>query len=152
MSENIRELGYLLLQDCLKNQSNLEVVESALYSTYGSNTVTYLDALYEVHCLLEKKVKVRTRTKSILQEIVRQIKSRELLSMKTKGSFLKEQNAEHETDLFLENPLVVVEGALECICGSKKVFSYQVQTRSNDETATTFAQCSVCKKSWVYSG
>ena len=60
---------------------------------------------------------------------------------------------EGERDAFIENPFVVEEGALECAaCGSRRVFSQQIQTRSLDEPSTTFAQCAACRKSWKYSG
>ena len=42
----------------------------------------------------------------------------------------------------------VAEGILECKCGSKRVESTQVQTRSRDEGMTIFAKCSVCRKRW----
>ena len=57
-----------------------------------------------------------------------------------------------EEDDFLENPFIVEEGALECVCGSKKVMSYQKQTRSLDEPSTTFAQCTRCRRKWIYNG
>ena len=42
----------------------------------------------------------------------------------------------------------VAEGGLECKCGSKRVESNQVQTRSRDEGMSIFAKCSVCGKRW----
>ena len=53
-----------------------------------------------------------------------------------------------EQDDFLVNPFEVVEGALECFCGSKRVFSYSKQVRSSDEKTTIFAQCVQCNKKW----
>lgn len=57
-----------------------------------------------------------------------------------------------EQDNFVMNPFEIEEGALECRCGSKRVFSYSKQTRSCDEPMTTFAQCMSCKLKWKYSG
>jgi DNA-directed RNA polymerase subunit M/transcription elongation factor TFIIS len=57
-----------------------------------------------------------------------------------------------EQDEFIKNPFTVVEGVSECHCGSSRVFTYQKQTRSCDESSTTFAQCMACKKKWTYSG
>lgn len=58
-----------------------------------------------------------------------------------------------EQDNFILNPFEVVEGALQCNkCGGKRVFSYQRQCRSSDESSTTFAECVVCKSKWTYSG
>ena len=42
----------------------------------------------------------------------------------------------------------VAEGILECKCGSKRVESTQVQSRSRDEAMSIFAKCSVCGKRW----
>jgi DNA-directed RNA polymerase subunit M/transcription elongation factor TFIIS len=58
----------------------------------------------------------------------------------------------HEHHEYLKNPFTVEEGIAQCDCGSKKTFSYQLQTRSSDEPMTTFTKCSECGKQWVYSG
>ena len=42
----------------------------------------------------------------------------------------------------------VAEGILECKCGSNRVESNQVQTRSRHEGMSIFAKCSVCGKRW----
>jgi len=58
-----------------------------------------------------------------------------------------------EHDEFIINPFEVEEGVTECgKCGSKRVFTYQKQCRSGDESATTFAECVQCKANWSYSG
>jgi transcription elongation factor S-II len=57
-----------------------------------------------------------------------------------------------EQDEFVQNPFEVEEGVLECKCGSKRVYSYQKQTRGSDEPSTTFAECVACGKKWQYSG
>jgi len=57
-----------------------------------------------------------------------------------------------EQDDFIINPFDVEDGAMECKCGSKKVFSYSKQTRAADEPMTTFAQCVECNNKWIYNG
>lgn len=53
---------------------------------------------------------------------------------------------------FLENPFTVIEGADSCnFCGSRRIYSYQRQTRSCDEPSTTFSTCVDCKKKWIYN-
>jgi DNA-directed RNA polymerase subunit M/transcription elongation factor TFIIS len=54
---------------------------------------------------------------------------------------------------YIQKPLEVDEGIIKCEkCGSRRVFSYQKQTRGCDESSTTFAQCAKCEQKWTYSG
>ena len=56
---------------------------------------------------------------------------------------------EKEYDLYIQSPIEVVEGVLVCPkCGSKKVLSFQTQTRSSDEPMTTIAKCVCCGFEW----
>lgn len=71
--------------------------------------------------------------------------------------YVKQRIAEH--DDFIINPFEVVEGVTQCknsldgvLCGSWRVFTYQLQVRSADEPMSTFAQCMKCKSKWSYSG
>jgi DNA-directed RNA polymerase subunit M/transcription elongation factor TFIIS len=58
-----------------------------------------------------------------------------------------------EQDDFIINPFEVVEGVTECKkCGSKRVFTYQLQDRASDESSSTINKCVKCKASWKYSG
>lgn len=59
------------------------------------------------------------------------------------------KQSEIEEDDFLENPPEVEEGAFQCKCGSKKVYTFSKQSRSGDESTTVFAMCSFCKKKWI---
>lgn len=56
---------------------------------------------------------------------------------------------QEEHDEYLRTPLEVVEGVLQCRCGSRNVISTSRQTRAGDEPMTTFAKCNACKKSWT---
>lgn len=48
-----------------------------------------------------------------------------------------------------EQKLELVEGVTMCLkCKSRKVYTYQMQTRSGDEAMTTFYVCSVCAAKW----
>ena len=58
----------------------------------------------------------------------------------------------HNQDEFTENPFEVTEGISKCKCGCTKVFTFQVQSRSCDEPASTHNKCTRCGKTWVYSG
>jgi len=67
-------------------------------------------------------------------------------------SLKKYQDIEYEQDCFIIQPFEIVEGIVECKCGSKRVYSYSKQTRSGDESVSTFNECLICKTKWVYSG
>lgn len=67
-------------------------------------------------------------------------------------SLKKYQDIEYEQDCFIIQPFEIIEGIVDCKCGSKRVYSFSKQTRSGDESITTFNECLVCKSKWVYSG
>lgn len=60
-----------------------------------------------------------------------------------------------EQDDYISDPPDVVEGVVECYkCGSKKVYSFSVQTRAADEPMSTRAFCTnpKCKNKWTQNG
>ncbi len=57
-----------------------------------------------------------------------------------------------EYEAYLVKPFDVVEGVVQCVCGSKKTWSIQKQLRSCDEPMTTFYTCVECGHSAKYSG
>ena len=70
-----------------------------------------------------------------------------------KSSFFNTISMEEvEQNNFIINPFEIQEGIFECKCGSKKVLSYQKQSRSADEPSTTYAECVMCGFKWVYNG
>ena len=62
----------------------------------------------------------------------------------------KYRKKELEQYEYISNPPDVEEGVIECIrCGSYKVYSVSVQTRSADEPMSTRAHCVNCRKQWT---
>ena len=63
--------------------------------------------------------------------------------------FSSHRKKEEEYDLYIQSPIEVEEGVLVCPkCKSKKVLSFQTQTRSSDEPMTTIAKCVSCCFEW----
>lgn len=55
-------------------------------------------------------------------------------------------NLVREQEDFLNNPIQVEDGVIECHrCKSHKTFSYAKQTRASDEGTTVFVTCAECK-------
>jgi len=144
--ENLRFLGKTILNNvAIKNAS---LIEETLFDYLSKLNVSNFDIIYKQtiyqivnDCLLEKK-----ETDSLLSDI----KSGKLNWNHDKFTTLK--NIEYEQDQFIIQPFEIIEGIAVCNCGSKRVYSYSKQTRSGDESCTTFNECLKCKAKWVYSG
>lgn len=144
--ENLRFLGKTILNNvAIKNAS---LIEETLFDYLSKLNVSNFDIIYKQtiyqivnDCLLEKK-----ETDSLLTDI----KSGKLNWNHDQFTTLK--NIEYEQDQFIIQPFEIIEGIAVCNCGSKRVYSYSKQTRSGDESCTTFNECLKCKAKWVYSG
>jgi len=149
-----RDKGLAALGTVLKNEQNIRIVEKNVYDS-SINQEEDVEICYKLN-ILQTVGDVANGEK--LKDILGNIKSGKLgwshNSFKHMHNMLDEQND------FIENPFAVEEGVLECkardkegkVCGSKRVFSYQRQVRSADETMTTFASCCQCGTKWQYSG
>lgn len=61
-------------------------------------------------------------------------------------AFTEIHNLVKEQEDFLNNPIEVEDGVIECHrCKSHKTFSYAKQTRASDEGTTVFVTCAECK-------
>lgn len=136
-----REQGKHLLGQFITIPSNVEILEKYIFTT-TDDVHSYFQLLYEC-----------------IGKLLHGNSLRSILTCLYKGEFGWNHSAyatlrdkQEEEDAFTTTPLEVEEGILECNkCGSKKTFSYQKQTRSIDEGATTFAQCVVCKNRWRHN-
>lgn len=146
---SFRERGIQCMSLLLKNEQNINIFDKNIYE-YVSNKYedeeeiekNYLYCIYEVISLIKEGNK--------LKDIINDIKNSNL---EWKNKFYNDlMNEEIEQDNFIENPFEIEEGVLECKCGSKRVFSYQKQSRSADEPMSTYATCVACKNKWIYSG
>lgn len=139
-----------VLKTVVKSGKNREVLLAGLKAS-SKGPDDYLDKAYETLWRVQKGTKP-------LSEVFSLIRKEALLW--GCPEFQEYKNKEVEQDNFIANPFEVEEGVLECtkrnlvngkyvICGSKRVFSFQKQTRGLDEPATTFAQCVKCGAKWT---
>lgn len=141
MEEEYRIKGKNALKTVLKNEQNIIIFDKYI-SEKSSEEELYLSNIYQ---LIEDLSNVIS-----LKKILNDIKNDNL---NWKHLFFTSMiNDELEQDNFIENPFEIEEGVLECKCGSKRVFSYQKQSRSADEPMSTYANCVACGNKWCYSG
>jgi DNA-directed RNA polymerase subunit M/transcription elongation factor TFIIS len=150
MSRDIlKKLTYNVLKDIGKlTTTDIENIEKTIYKS--CSTISNSDDMVDKY-------------KQILYECVGDIlndkNSSYIIDRINKGqtewkhkSYNEMKMRQEEQDDFIQNPFEVEEGVLECKCGSRRVYSYQKQTRGSDEPSTTFAECVACGKKWQYSG
>ena len=143
VTEHNRDLGRSFLSSVLSNSKNVDIIEK-LASRVARND----DEYYQIITQVCREIVAKEKS---LKNIVCDLKKRRYAWNHT--SFAAERMREAEITEFIKTPFVVEEGIFPCKrCKSRRVFSYQKQTRSCDESATTFAQCSNCNSSWTYSG
>jgi DNA-directed RNA polymerase subunit M/transcription elongation factor TFIIS len=56
-----------------------------------------------------------------------------------------------EIEIIRNEPEVTDHATEQCVCGSKRIKTTLVQTRSGDEASTVFAECVKCHKKWKFS-
>jgi len=136
-----RKKGMNVLSQLLDGD-NIKKIEQIIWEKSDKDNKIYNKLLYEITGDIISNVKV--------DEIYSMIENNLLDWNHPK---FKEYKIEmEEENLFIENPIEVEEGVLQCVCGSNKVFSFSRQTRGADEPMTTFAECVECKNKWQYSG
>jgi DNA-directed RNA polymerase subunit M/transcription elongation factor TFIIS len=144
--ENLRFLGKTILNNVAVKNATL--LEEAVYDYLSKSNVSNFDVIYKQtiyqiinDALLEKKD---------IDVLLQDIKIGKINWNHDQFTSLK--NIEYEQDQFIIQPFEIIEGIAVCNCGSKRVYSYSKQTRSGDESCTTFNECLKCKAKWVYSG
>lgn len=148
--EEYRIKGKKALELVLNNSQNINIFEKNIYEITEQNLNNdenlenkYLLNIYQIINDIKKGNKLKDLLNSLRNN-----------KINWKHDFYKEiENEEVEQNNFIENPFEIEEGVLECNkCGSKRVFSYQKQSRSADEPMSTYATCVACKSKWIYSG
>ena len=136
-----RTKGKDALKTVLKQEQNVNVIEKYVYDMNNENE-SYYATIYEVINDIKKGMP--------LSDILKSIKKKDIMwAHHTLKEYIYEEN---EQNNFIITPFQIEEGIAECKCGSKRVFSYQKQSRSCDEPSTSFYECVACKNKWCYSG
>ena len=138
-----RDLAKKVLGSHIKNQKNVLIIEKAIYNATKEGKSDYSDIVYQVVGDLISGTK--------LSKVLESVKSGKVgWNHESFNTYIKKEDEKID---YIENPFKeVVDGAIECKCGSKRVFSLSKQTRSCDEPTTTIAICIVCSNKWTYSG
>lgn len=138
---NYRSKGKEIISKFLSKSNNINILEKYISNASG-NEEEYCENLFEALGIYS----VNKNLKSVL-ELLYQDK----LTWNN-DIFTDIREKQDERDQFIVAPFEVEEGVLECgKCGSRKTISFQRQTRSADEGATTFAQCMMCKNKWRHN-
>lgn len=144
--ENLRFLGQTILNNV--SIENATLIEQTLYNYLSKLTLPNFDVIYKqsIYQIVNDILLKKRKAEFIIKEI-------ELGKLNwNHDQFISLKNIEYEQDQFIIQPFEIVEGIAVCNCGSKRVYSYSKQTRSGDESCTTFNECLKCKAKWVYSG
>jgi len=132
--ESVRKLG----KECISDAGLSNHIEELIYNLSESSNDKYKEILY-----------------SVIIDYMNNIDEDLLICNLQEGKvgwkhdkYAKYIRDIEEIDEFVNNPIEIEEGVLECVCGSKRTISFQKQTRSADEGSTTFAQCVECGRKW----
>lgn len=125
----------------LTRVENIEVFERYVFERYGHNEREYMNSVYQL---------VHDIHSDNLEKVLKDLKDGKYGW--NHDSLEVFRDMECEQDAFIIQPFEIIEGIVECRCGSNRVYSFSKQTRSGDESITTFNECLICKKKWVYSG
>ena len=143
---SLRTNGKKSLQKLIKQQKNVEIIESNIHRICLS-----LDDYEEKYNEYIYQVIGDTLSKIPLKTILDNIKNKNIGW--NHKCFEEYKTIMEEQEEFIENPFEVVEGAMECgKCKSKRVFYYQKQSRSCDEGFNTYASCCNCNSKWTIRG
>lgn len=151
MTELTRQLAKEILGQYLTKEKNIEILEKNIY-------LSLEDQEYETEQELDKNY--NTVLYQVIGDIISEKNIKDVLSELKQGKVLwnhpeydQLKIEMEEQDRFAENPIEIVEGIEDCKkCGSNKVSSYSVQTRSADEGMTTFCTCLSCNARWSHRG
>ena len=130
-----------LLSDIFKNVNNISLFEELINEKAGNNMTKKIDLIYELCGLI---------TQYNVQECYDIIKEDKV---GWKLNIFKDDVEEEQIEMdFIDHPFESVDSIMECKCGSKRVLTFNKQTRGGDEGTDVFCKCLECKRKWKESG
>lgn len=126
----------------INKEHNVSIIEKNIMDNSEISESTYKRNVYQAINDISDNIS--------LNELLKNIKNKKI---GWKHSYLNDNIfEEQEQDNFIIQPFEVHEGVITCSCGSKRVYSYQKQSRSADEPMSTYSNCMSCGNKWQYSG
>ena len=142
MNSDIREKSIEVLKHVICKEHNVSIIERNIMENSDMIDDIYKRNIYQAAYDINNNVK--------LNDLLQNIKNRKI---GWKHPYLNDNIfEEQEQDNFIIQPFEVHEGVITCSCGSKRVYSYQKQSRSADEPMSTYSNCMSCGNKWQYSG
>jgi len=142
MDQELSQNSMSILRNFLNKEQNVNIIEKNIALNCNLSETLYKRILYQTICDIKLGKK--------LNLILLNIREKKILwNHPYVENYIFE---EQEQNNFIIQPFEVHEGAITCACGSKRVYSYQKQSRSADEPMSTYSTCMACNKKWQYSG
>lgn len=142
-----RKRGIRALRPFVKQDINLVTLEKYTYLVSRTEQEYFKLIYWVIGNLLENSKRGISKQDSI-QEIINLLNTHAYQNWQH-PMFQKYRLREQEQIDFLEAPIQVEEGVLQCgKCGSKRTLSYAKQVRAGDEATSVFAQCVQCNHRW----
>jgi len=148
MDSEFRQVGLEALGTVIKGSKNCEIFEKYVYEWAEKDGGDKLQETYEMY--IYQMAGLLLQNPKEMKQVAKDLKKGKIGWRSTIYNDVKQKL--DEVDLYLEKPFEVEEGVSKCgKCGCEKVFTFPKQTRSGDESTSTFCRCTNCNNSWVQS-
>ena len=137
-------IGINVLSTVLSSPVNAAILDREIYEVTATNEEYVLQVYDTVGEIL-----VHGRTANALAHIIKTLREKRFGWYHPRFDATRKDVTDEDT---IFDSLDIEEGVIQCgKCSGTRTISYQRQTRSADEGATTFARCIECKTSWRHN-